>query len=369
MKTRSALGEEPTVSRVESGPPWGLAIFVWTGLIGVGCATGEVVPSMRYASTKYVQRFPVSADIVVSVPAFSVDGTARPESERLLLADSLRVSIEADLRRNGPFWWEPEHPRARLEVSLDASTKGDSTVWASVPPWIWGLFGLPTYSTEIVLTGSARVVLGTVTVVEVAARAECTSRTGLYYNWSVELGCAAVDLMEQVRSRIGEDAERIMAALAGKQPDDQQPAEPTTPAGTGLVVAVFDVEDASKRLDEETRSSLSEYVAARMTEAGGYRVVPRDQMRMRLQQEKVQGYKACFDESCQIELGKALAAQRSMSTKILRVGAQCTVSATVFDLKTETTERAATAKGPCDPEALMASIDTLVSRLVGDGRK
>jgi hypothetical protein len=43
-------------------------------------------------------------------------------------------------------------------------------------------------------------------------------------------------------------------------------------------------------------------------------------MRDRIASDKAESYRACVDQSCQIELGKAMAAQKSLATKLIRVG-------------------------------------------------
>ena len=87
-------------------------------------------------------------------------------------------------------------------------------------------------------------------------------------------------------------------------------------------------------------------------------------MRRQLSDSKQASYEACIDEACQIEVGKAVAAQKSLSTKIIRVGRQCALSTTLFDLKTEATETAASVRTPCSQESLMDGIDALVKKLL-----
>jgi hypothetical protein len=151
---------------------------------------------------------------------------------------------------------------------------------------------------------------------------------------------------------------------AGPQPPRPPRPAPPTPARRGkpFIVAVFDVEDATSRWKDKTLSQLTDYLAAKITEVG-YRVVPRNQLRARLVEEKKEGYKTCFDETCQIELGKAVAAQRSLSTKLLQIGTSCAISSTLFDLKTETTERAASVRTDCSENGLMEGMEKIARQL------
>jgi hypothetical protein len=139
----------------------------------------------------------------------------------------------------------------------------------------------------------------------------------------------------------------------------------STPArsGTPVVLAVFDIVDGSHSLDPGTLDQLTDYLATRVAEVLGYRVLPREQIRARLTEGKEASYKTCVDQSCQIELGKALAAQKSLATKILRVGSTCAMTGTLYDLRTETTAAAASAKTNCSSDALISGIDQLIASL------
>lgn len=142
-----------------------------------------------------------------------------------------------------------------------------------------------------------------------------------------------------------------------------------SPAGRTTVVAVFDVRDASRRFRPAMLDQLTEYLAARLTQVTRYRVVPRDQLRERLKQEKNGSFRKCYDQGCQIELGKAVAAQKSLATKILQVGKRCAVTSTLYDLKSETAERSALVRTDCDEDALMDTMDRIARQLsTGDFR-
>jgi hypothetical protein len=150
-------------------------------------------------------------------------------------------------------------------------------------------------------------------------------------------------------------------------PGPPLPAPPPGPikrVKKGTIIAVFDVEDAAGRLKDKDLGQLTEYLATKLTEAG-FRVVPRNQLRARLVEEKKEGFKKCYDETCQLELGKAVAAQKSLATKLLQVGESCAVSATLYDLKTETTERAASARTNCSVNALMDGMEKIAGQLGG----
>jgi len=92
-------------------------------------------------------------------------------------------------------------------------------------------------------------------------------------------------------------------------------------------------------------------------------VIPREQLRERLQSKKSDSYRKCFDEACQIELGKEVAAEKSLATRILKVGSICVVTSKLFDLKTATAGKAASARAACNPEALLEAINQVAMQL------
>jgi len=130
----------------------------------------------------------------------------------------------------------------------------------------------------------------------------------------------------------------------------------------GPIIALFDMEDKGAGLDRKVLDDLTEYLAAQLA-AGGYQVVPRDQVRQRLSEKRKESYKECFDESCQIELGRELAAQKALATKVLKIGLGCQLTAVLFDLKKSTTELAATADASCDTKSLLDAVKKVADDL------
>ncbi len=120
----------------------------------------------------------------------------------------------------------------------------------------------------------------------------------------------------------------------------------------GPIIAVFDIQDRGSGLSKDTLRNLIDYLSANLAKAG-YRVIPRDQVRDRLFDAKKESYKECYEQSCQIELGRELAAQKTLSTKILRIANTCQVTAELYDLLQATTDLATTAEAKCANEQSM----------------
>ena len=128
------------------------------------------------------------------------------------------------------------------------------------------------------------------------------------------------------------------------------------------IVAVFDMEDRGSGLDKQVLVNLTDYLASLLAE-GGYQVVPRDQIRERLKEQKTESYKKCYDQSCQIELGRELAAQKSLDISILKIGNKCQMTANLYDLKKATTELAANADAECNEESLLKALRDIADKL------
>jgi hypothetical protein len=129
------------------------------------------------------------------------------------------------------------------------------------------------------------------------------------------------------------------------------------------VIAVFNVEDRTGKLSERERRQLTDYLTSKVAEGGMFLVVPSDRVRERLRRQKVESYKECYDQRCQIELGRELAAKKSLSTRITRLGSACIVTAVLFDLRKAASEQAASMEGPCTIEGLVKSIESVVNKL------
>jgi hypothetical protein len=132
------------------------------------------------------------------------------------------------------------------------------------------------------------------------------------------------------------------------------------PETTGPVVAVFVTQETLRHMK---RGQLSDYLAVRLTSQCGFRVVPQDQIKKQLFEEKKKTYRHCYDQRCRIELGKAVAAEKILAVRIFKTGNQCVITANLYDLRTETTERAATTRVKCSDASLMSALDDVARQL------
>lgn len=155
-----------------------------------------------------------------------------------------------------------------------------------------------------------------------------------------------------------------MIAEREKQRAVQAPAaEPEPAIERPVVVALFDVDGTKAEFDDHTLEALTEYFAMRLAASRTMSLVPRGEVRTLLEDQKADSYRACYDESCRIELGKELAAEKSISPKILRTGEHCVIGAVLYDLKNEIAEHAASSRTACGEEALLDAVDRVVAEL------
>lgn len=131
------------------------------------------------------------------------------------------------------------------------------------------------------------------------------------------------------------------------------------------VMAVFLIENRGTQLSDEDVVVLTDYLATRLGEGGLFLIVPREEIRKRLGEQKRESHKACYDQTCQIEIGRELAAQYTVSASISRVGTQCIITAAIYDLKKAATFRTASGKASCQQDALVSAVDQVAARLRG----
>ncbi|MBN2493511.1 MAG: hypothetical protein JXR96_02875 [Deltaproteobacteria bacterium] len=139
-------------------------------------------------------------------------------------------------------------------------------------------------------------------------------------------------------------------------------------AAEAPVVVVFEIQQKRSRLAADLLGALTDYLATAISERGSYRVVPPETLKRALLERKAESHKACYDEKCQIEMGRALAANKMLATTILRIGKQCVVSARLYDLKKEATELSAKAQRSCTEADLLKSLDEVAERIRGQAR-
>lgn len=99
------------------------------------------------------------------------------------------------------------------------------------------------------------------------------------------------------------------------------------------VVAVFLMESRSSPLSADEVVGLTDYLSTRLGEHGKFQIIPREELKKRLVSQKKNSYNQGYDVNYQIELGREMAAEYSISSAVSRVGKLCLITASVWDLK------------------------------------
>ena len=130
-------------------------------------------------------------------------------------------------------------------------------------------------------------------------------------------------------------------------------------------VAVHEIQTDRVRLKPELLRVLRRSMAAGLAAAGGYRLVPEDKLREALMKAVKDSRKQCFAESCWIEVGQALNADRALTTRVMLLNGQCVVTAALFNVKTQVSERGGRVTGSCKEAGLQASFDRVLPQITG----
>ena len=139
---------------------------------------------------------------------------------------------------------------------------------------------------------------------------------------------------------------------------------PAVKAKPVALIAVFDIETKGTTIPPDVLDRMTVYLVAQLTATQRFQVIPRDQLKKRLRAQKRDSRKRCYDRACQIEIGRELAAQKTLATKLLRLGSKCLLTASVYDLRRAVADQAASVKGACSEDGIVNSIEALTKRLL-----
>ena len=95
----------------------------------------------------------------------------------------------------------------------------------------------------------------------------------------------------------------------------------------------------------------------------GFPTVPQAELTSQVDKAKAKSYDSCFDESCQIELGKAVAAEKILASSFASFGKTCTLTLKLLDLRRALTEFSTSEEAPCTEGGLKGAIQRAGPRL------
>lgn len=133
------------------------------------------------------------------------------------------------------------------------------------------------------------------------------------------------------------------------------------------VVAVFDI-DAPKNKRKLARD-LTDYLRVQLSQTRRMTIVDKSeqeaQLKRLVREQKKASYKACVDEACQIPLGKELAANQILKSKLLKVGSVYILQAELIDVATAASVGGASVRTEGSDDALVSAVEKLAAQLVG----
>jgi len=131
------------------------------------------------------------------------------------------------------------------------------------------------------------------------------------------------------------------------------------------VVAVMDITQDGVGLNQSSLRRMSEYLLSRITAGGQYMVVPRDQVTQALVKQKVKAQQPCYG-SCHVKLATAVAANKVLHGKFMKVGNRCSLILDLYDIQSETMEKSVEAdKLVCTESGLKEGIAAGAAKMSG----
>ncbi len=134
---------------------------------------------------------------------------------------------------------------------------------------------------------------------------------------------------------------------------------------TPAILAVFDLEAKGIEMSGDLLQRMNDLLVNQLVSSRVFQVIPREQVKQQLLEKKKESYLNCYERSCQLEIGRELAANKLLSAQILRLGSRCTLALNLYDLRKATNEKAASVEAECSEDALATAVRNAVSQLAG----
>ena len=131
-------------------------------------------------------------------------------------------------------------------------------------------------------------------------------------------------------------------------------------------VAVMEIEDKSGKLSASLLENAAEALRTEIGATNKFILISKDRQRKAMiKGEKKESWKDCYDQSCRIELGQALTADRILTGIITYFGKQYTLTAELIDLAKEATVKTAKAEFDGSEEGLAEAIKSIAAQIAG----
>ena len=139
------------------------------------------------------------------------------------------------------------------------------------------------------------------------------------------------------------------------------------------LLAIMDIQDKDDLLDAGMTDNLTEYLRGLLASTNRFVVIDRGRhastLKKLVKTEKKESYRTCYDRSCQVPLGRALAADKILITTVMKIGSKIVLKAEVVDLASEASNGGASVKIELNPkpgrvDRVTEGVDELVRNLI-----
>jgi hypothetical protein len=191
--------------------------------------------------------------------------------------------------------------------------------------------------------------------------------TSIYTDTEARHSRAASDLFRGHLDGTLAGLERDLVPGLAALPPPRSEVPPPKPVAETRKIAVMEILDGTGRLDRDVLGSASEYLRFQVISSGRFVVIDKtrqaEELRNLVKREKLESYKDCYDVSCQIPLGQALAADSLLHGSIGFLGGVHILSLQLVDLAKEASVLGATAEFDGTAKGLKEAIDRAVGEL------
>lgn len=164
-------------------------------------------------------------------------------------------------------------------------------------------------------------------------------------------------------ARVRQRADRLERAREARALRAEAPMATTVATTTTAVLALLELEPRAG-LGPESAAALTALVHLELLATGRVALVPLERSREALRVASAEGAGACYDDRCQLELGKGLAARALVRPVLQPDGHGCLLALELYELTRETLEWARTERTGCEADALTAAARRLAKALV-----
>lgn len=137
--------------------------------------------------------------------------------------------------------------------------------------------------------------------------------------------------------------------------------------GKAPKLAVMEIEDTTRLLSRKDSHAATDYIRSSLSQTQAFIIIDKSRQQQALKQmviaQKVDSYKECYDATCQIPLGQAIAADTIFRTTISKIGDECILAIELIDLEKEASVAGLVERFNCTTKGLLSAIDSTVSRI------